>query len=223
MKIFRPQPGPERAAAFGQDRSINMSAHEIVLKEEVFEALKQHCRAVCAACRQMSVDELLVELMDNPDVPIHYPYHHFIMPAALLTLAAAEQHLPEEELGEMLDTAEERAKNVLGGFCGNYGACGAGVGAGIFLSVYTDTSPMSETSWQWVNELTGLCLQKLASVPGPRCCKRTSFLSIQESVPYINEKLGLHLTVSDGITCHYYERNQECKKEECPFYPPLQS
>lgn len=197
-----------------------MSAHEIVLKEEVFEALKQHCLEVHAAHRQMNVDELLMELMDNPDVPIHYPYHHFIMPAALLTLAAVEKDLPAEELGEMLETAKGRAKNVLAGFCGNYGACGAGVGAGIFLSIFTDTSPMSESSWQWVNELTGLCLQKLAGVPGPRCCKRTSFLSIQESVPYINEKLGLHLAFSSDIVCRYYERNQECKKEACPFYHP---
>ena len=192
---------------------------KIELKEEVYQMLKEHCLEVHAAKRSLTVDELLVEMMRHPEIPMHYPYHHFIMPAALLTLAAIEEDESPEALAEMLDTALARAKNVLGGFCGNYGACGAGVGAGIFLSVYTDTSPHSEESWQWVNELTGLCLQKISTVPGPRCCKRTSFLSIEESVPYINEKLGLHLRVSDRVVCHFYEKNPDCKKTLFPYFP----
>ena len=193
-------------------------AHTIELKDEVYDLLRQHCKRTLAAGQMMPVDQLLEELMDYPEIPMHYPYHHFILPAALLTLMAIETRAGEEELGEMLDMAAARSKNVLGGFCGNYGACGAGVGAGIFLSVYTDTSPLSETSWQWANELTGLCLQNIAKIPGPRCCKRTAYLSLQSAVPYINDKLQAHLTLSPQIICKYSERNEQCKKEACPFY-----
>lgn len=193
-------------------------AHVIELKDEVYEMLMQHCLKRLSEGREMSVDKLMEEMMDYPEIPMHFPYHHFIMPAALLTLASIEEQVKEEELADMLEIAITRSKNVLGGFCGNYGTCGAAVGAGIFLSVYTDTSPLSGTSWQWVNELTGICLQNIATVPGPRCCKRTAYLSLQRAVPYINEKLDLHLHLSDKIVCKYSDRNEQCKKEECPFY-----
>lgn len=194
-------------------------AHVIVLKDEVFEQLKQHCLETFEEKKDLPVDELLMELMDNPEVPIHYPYHHFIVPAALLTSAAIQDGSSVNELEEMLDTALERSRNILGGFCGNYGACGAGVGAGIFMSVYTDSSPMSEKSWQWANEITGICLQNISKIPGPRCCKRTGFLSLQAAVGYINEKLELNLRLNESIMCRYYDRNKDCKLRECPFYP----
>lgn len=192
--------------------------HKIELKSEVFFSLEEHCLQTLKNKNTLPVDKLMEQMMDYPEIPMHYPYHHFIMPAALLTLAAIEEGLSEEELSVLLECALARSQNVLGGFCGNYGACGAAIGTGIFLSVYTDTSPMSETSWQWANEVTGLSLQNIASVPGPRCCKRTAFLSLQKAVPYINEKLQLHLALSDKITCKYYAKNDSCKKEKCPFY-----
>ena len=192
--------------------------HKIELKSEVFFTLEEHCLQTLKNKNTMPVDKLMEQMMDYPEIPMHYPYHHFIMPAALLTLAAIEEGLSEEELSVLLECALARSQNVLGGFCGNYGACGAAIGTGIVLSVYTDTSPMSETSWQWANEVTGLSLQNIASVPGPRCCKRTAFLSLQKAVPYINEKLHLHLTLSEQITCKYFTKNDTCKKEECPFF-----
>lgn len=192
--------------------------HKIELKSEVFFTLEEHCLQTLKNKNTMPVDKLMEQMMDYPEIPMHYPYHHFIMPAALLTLAAIEEGLSEEELSVLLECALARSQNVLGGFCGNYGACGAAIGTGIFLSVYTDTSPMSETSWQWANEVTGLSLQNIASIPGPRCCKRTAFLSLQKAVPYINEKLHLHLTLSEQITCKYFTKNDTCKKEECPFF-----
>lgn len=88
----------------------------------------------------------------------------------------------------------------------------------MFLSIYTDTTPLSERSWQWANELTGLCLQKISTIPGPRCCKRTGFLSVQAAVPYINEKLELHLKLREQIRCKYVDRNPDCKRELCPFF-----
>lgn len=193
--------------------------HAIVLNDKVFEELKEHCLAVYDKGSIKTVDELMMELMDNPNVPMHFPYHHFILPGTLLTLAAMEDGSSREELNEMLGTALARSKNVLGGFCGNYGACGAGIGAGIFMSVYTDSSPMAEKSWQLANEITGICLQNISKVPGPRCCKRTGFLSVQAAVGYINEKLELNLRLNEKIICKYFMKNKDCKYSECPFYP----
>lgn len=190
------------------------------LEEAVFEELKDLCKNVFTEKSEMNVSDLLIKMMDHPDVPMHYPYHHFIVPAALLTAAAVQSKTEAEDFLYMLDQVEERSKNILGGFCGYYGACGAGIGAGIFMSVFTDTTPMSGKTWQWANEITGKCLVALSQVPGPRCCKRTAFLSLEEAIPYINDKLELHLSMEENITCRYHDRNQQCKRKKCPYYKP---
>lgn len=195
-----------------------MSAHQIVLKEEVFEAIKNEAiEAFNEGNTELS--SIAMRMMDVEGVPMHYPYHHFIIPATLLTAACKATGKSVEDLKDMLDTAEGRAKNVLGGFCGDYGACGAGVGTGIFMSVYTGASPMTQDNWSWCNEITGISLQKISSIPGPRCCKRTGFLALKTAVPYISEKLGIELKIDEEVKCKYYEKNTECKKSLCPFFP----
>lgn len=195
-----------------------MAAHEISLSDDVFNMLRDHCVGVFRNGKMTKVDELIVEMMDYEEVPMHYPYHHFIVPAAIITLACIEFEEEESNVLAMLNLAVNRAKSVPGGFCGNCGACGSGVGAGMAISILTGASPLTEENWQWANELTGIALQHISTVPGPRCCKRTGFMALESAVPYINEKLSLHLELSEKITCKYSERNGQCKKEQCPYY-----
>lgn len=194
---------------------------KVELKETVFDDLTEICMQALKEKKSSDIYDLLEQMMDDENVPMHYPYHHFIMPAALLTAAAIEMDMGQEELRKMLMKARERGKMVPPGACGNMGACGAGVGAGIFMSIFTDASPHSEETWQWANEITARCLQKIASVPGPRCCKRTVFLSAAEAAAYIKEKLDLNLKIKQPHECKYFDRNVDCKKEECPFYPAV--
>lgn len=192
--------------------------HKIELHSEVFDELLEKCLDIFQRKTPKTVFEIMTEMMDHPDVPMHYPYHHFILPAALLTSAAIENCQTKDELEMMLLSACERAKQVPGGFCGNCGSCGAGIGAGIFMSIYTDTTPMSKETWQWCNEITAVSLKKIASISGPRCCKRTCFLSIQAAIPYIKKRLNLSLPMPEKLICKYAEKNPTCKKESCPFY-----
>ena len=55
-------------------------AYQIILKDSVLEDLRQICLGVYDAGQKLTVEELLEKMMDHPEVPIHYPYHHFIMP-----------------------------------------------------------------------------------------------------------------------------------------------
>ena len=98
---------------------------------------------------------LLEELMDIPGLPMHCPPHHFLIPALLLVLTGRAQGIPEAQFEEDLLEIEERAKEVPGGACGFYGNCGAAVGIGLFLSVYTGTDPHSEEHWGECNLATG--------------------------------------------------------------------
>lgn len=189
-----------------------------IMKDEVFTDMRAVCKSMYEEGKNLKAEEALMKLMNMEGMPMHCPYHHFIMPAALLSIAAIQEGKSWEELDNWLVLTEERAKTVPPGFCGNCGTCGAAVGIGIFISVYTEASPLSVENWQWANEGTGKSLIAISKYPGPRCCKRTSFLAAQEGVPYINEKCGLHMEISDDIKCRYHGKNAQCLEEKCPFY-----
>ena len=162
--------------------------------------------------------ELLELLMDRPGVPMHDPIHHYIMPALLLTLAARANGLDRAGLAGLLQVAEERARKLLPGFCGWWGACGSAVGCGVFASVWTGSSPKKEDNWAQINQFTARCLANVATVNGPRCCKRTSYLALQAAIPAAREMFGLDLGEAGQPVCSWSHFNRECRKDGCPFY-----
>lgn len=188
------------------------------LKQEVFDRLKAICDETFAKKEELTVQDMAIKLMDMQGLIMHCPYHHYILPAALLTQAAISCGKTKEEYEEWMAKAEERAKTVPAGFCGECGTCGSAVGVGIFISIYTGATPKSEEIWQWANEGTGKCLLKIASLIGPRCCKRTTFLALAEGTPYINEKCGTALKSDNELKCKYHGKNAECIEDKCPYY-----
>lgn len=190
----------------------------IELKKETYNDLKLICYDMFDKGEIITVNKAFDLLMKLKNLPMHCPYHHFILPAAMLTLTAIIDGKSKEELEEWLNITEERAMTVPGGFCGNCGTCGSGVGMGLFVSVYTGASPMSVESWQIANEVTGRSLIKIAEYTGPRCCKRTAYLAATAAIPYVNEILGTKLTIDKEIKCEFNRFNAECLHEKCPFY-----
>ena len=162
---------------------------------------------------------LLEELMDIPGLPMHCPPHHFLIPAALLVLTGRAQGIPEAQFEEDLLEIEERAKEVPGGACGFYGNCGAAVGIGLFLSVYTGTDPHSEEYWGECNLATGRALQRIGEISGPRCCKRNSFLAMLSALDTLEELLDISIPRPAEIRCKYHAANPDCKGAACPFCP----
>ena len=189
----------------------------IVLKDEIFGAIKEKCLTLFDE-KKTDLYEMAAELMDIREIPMHYPYHHYIVPAVLLTACHGAAGGERGELLKKLDTAEQRARNVLGGFCGFYGACGAGIGVGIFYSVYQEISPLSQEGGAAANQATADALTAIAGVEGPRCCKRCCFLALYSARKTIEEKLGIRLSMPEQIRCSYSGRNLDCKKEACPFF-----
>ena len=192
-------------------------AHQIILKEEVYQKIKEKCLSFYGEKRK-DIFAMQQEIMDFPEIPMHYPYHHFIIPAVLLTAADVCAGQSEETLRMQLETAEERAKNVLGGFCGFYGTCGAAVGTGIFFSIYTNTSPVSNDNWAMCNRATADALHAISEVEGPRCCKRVSFQALYSAAESMKKNLNIEVTVDENVKCHYSHRNLDCRREACPFF-----
>ena len=190
---------------------------------------------VCDACHALSANDLIerftidssskdpiamaLTLMKSRSLKMHGPEHHFLIPAVLLSaFCNARRESGEKE--KKIKQARKRAENVLGGFCGFYGDCGAAVGTGIFVSIITGATPLSQKEWRLSNLMTAKSLYAIANAGGPRCCKRNSFLAIEEALSFLKEEFGMELdsTISD-LKCQFHRLNKECIREECRFYP----
>lgn len=174
-------------------------------------------RQACLAADATDPVALFDLVVAHPSVKMHGPEHHFLVPAVLL--AAYYNHLDQpERKREALGEADARSKHILGGFCGFHGNCGAGVGAGTFVSIVTGATPLSTRAWSWANELTGRCLLRIAKHGGPRCCKRNSYLALLEAVAFLEERMEVSLPVARAVRCTMSERNHECLGARCPFH-----
>ncbi len=160
---------------------------------------------------------LAMALMNSSGLQMHGPEHHFLVPAVLLSAYYNIRDDPEQKKRKMKE-ARARSSNVLGGFCGFYGDCGAAVGTGIFVSLITESTPLSVKEWRLSNMMTAKSLLSVAVHGGPRCCKRNTFLSIIEAENFLKENLGIAMKSDEKIECVFSSLNKECLKERCLFY-----
>jgi hypothetical protein len=171
----------------------------------------------CIHTSQTDSLAIAVTLMKNPALKMHGPEHHFLVPAVLLTAFYNQQG--SEDKAEKIRQARKRAEVVKGGFCGFYGACGAGVGTGIFISVVTGATPLSKLEWKMSNLMTAQSLRDIAMHGGPRCCKRDTYLALQSAVKFLKENYEISIQIDKKVECEFYPLNNECLQLECTFYP----
>ncbi|MDL2227051.1 DUF5714 domain-containing protein [Deltaproteobacteria bacterium OttesenSCG-928-M10] len=156
------------------------------------------------------------EMMENPFINMHGPEHHYLVVAALL--AAYKNAGGHVDLEKALSLARQRAQKVPGGICGLWGSCGAGIGAGIFVSIITAATPLSVDEWKLANKATSQCLDVISQHGGPRCCKRDTFLAILTVTEFVREKTGVEMEKPETVRCTFFGNNPSCKKGACTFY-----
>lgn len=169
---------------------------------------------VCLSETSKNPIAIIERMMAMPFCHMHGPEHHVMVGAALLTAfhnAGGDIEL-EPSLREMLS----RGRRVPGGTCGFWGACGAGISAGMFVAIASKSTPLTEEPFALANHMTATSLEAIANVGGPRCCKRDSFISILAAIEYAREHLGVEMESQD-ITCTYSSRNNQCIGGRCPF------
>lgn len=158
---------------------------------------------------------IIEKMMDMPFCHMHGPEHHVMVGAALLTAyknakGAIELH---DSLIEMLN----RGKSVPGGACGFWGACGAGISTGMFISIISKSTPLENEPFALSHQMTSKALGKIGDIGGPRCCKRDSFLSILTAVDFVREHFDIEMEKS-YVICHYSSQNNQCIGKRCPFF-----
>lgn len=169
--------------------------------------------ALCLSLTQSDPLIIAKTIMRHPAVHMHGPEHHFIAGAALL---CAYHNLT----GDVdLPVALDGGRAVPGGTCGFWGVCGAAISTGVYLSVLTGATPYSVQPWRLCNAITARCLRVLSDVGGPRCCKRVTYLCIEEAARFTHEHFGVNMPLCDDFSCDFYTRNAQCITTRCPFYP----
>ncbi len=169
---------------------------------------------VCLAENSKNPIKIIQKLMSLSFCHMHGPEHHVMVGSALLT--AYKNAGGDIDRVKALLEMQSRGKKVPGGACGFWGACGAGVSAGMFVSIITGTTPLSNETWGLSNKMTSFALGAIGEVGGPRCCKRNSYISIIKAVEFAKEYLGVEMEL-DEIKCVHSAQNNQCIKERCPF------
>jgi len=171
--------------------------------------------AVCLAQKSSDPVQVLKTLMALPFCHMHGPEHHVMVGAALLT--AYKNAGGDIDLSQALKEMHSRGRQVPGGACGFWGACGAGISAGIYMAIVTGSTPLKNEAWGLSNRMTALALDEIGKVGGPRCCKRDSYLAIMQAAEFTRRQLGVEMQLSE-IRCTHKEKNNQCIGSRCPFF-----
>ena len=158
--------------------------------------------------------DIIEKMMAQPFCHMHGPEHHVMVGSALLT--AYKNAGGEVDLSSGLVEMMNRGKSVPGGACGFWGACGAGISAGMFVSIISKSTPLAQEPWGLSNLMTSKALEKIGKVGGPRCCKRDSFLSILAAIDFVEEHFGIEMEKHE-IICIHSSQNNQCIGKKCPF------
>ncbi|MBR4331384.1 MAG: SAM-dependent methyltransferase [Clostridia bacterium] len=188
-----------------------------------------HGHYVCNECHTKGLDaiiglceeetsknpiEIIEKMMRMPFCHMHGPEHHVIVGAALLT--AYHNAGGDIDLHNALTEIMIRGKAVPGGACGFWGACGAGISSGMFVSVISKSTPLANEPFALSHQMTAKSLGKIGEIGGPRCCKRDSFLSILAAIDFVKEHFGIEMEKQD-VVCRYSSQNNQCIGKRCPF------
>ncbi len=188
-----------------------------------------HGHYVCNECHMEGMDtiigqclneksknpvEILKKLMDQPFCHMHGPEHHVMTGASLLT--AYKNAGGDIDLKQALVEMTNRGKSVPGGSCGFWGACGAGISAGMFVSIISNSTPLTVEPFGLSHFMTAKALEQIGIVGGPRCCKRDSFLSVLAAIDFVRQHFQITMEQSEVI-CSYAAQNNQCIGKRCPF------
>ena len=162
--------------------------------------------------------EMADKIMKHPKFKMYGPEHHVLTPAVIITaLKNNGIKKPNGDEVTLFDIKEaiRRASKIPGGWCGFYGSCGAGMGSGVAISVFTGANPSTDIPRSIANEATSRSLAKIADNL-EHCCKRSLKISICETIEILNEKFGITLPYGPK-KCVFSALNNKCEEEKCPF------
>ena len=169
---------------------------------------------LCLAETSKNPIEIIDRIMDQPFCHMHGPEHHVFVGSALLT--AFKNAGGNIDLHPALLEMMSRGRSVPGGACGFWGACGAGISAGMFLSIISRSTPLSAAPLGDANQMTAAALGQIGAIGGPRCCNRNSYLSILTEIDFVKDRFQIQME-KPVVVCRHPSQNNQCIGKRCPF------
>lgn len=158
----------------------------------------------------------------HPSFNFHGPEHHSLVPAAILISLKNRNYGRPDDEPITVDTIKEgirRGSKIPGGYCGYAGTCGACVGAGVAIALFLGSTPTKANEKTKAHEATIKALT--SSQDGLiRCCKRATFYGISAAMTILKEEYDIDLgSIPEKGSCKNYDRNRDCARERCFFFP----
>ena len=169
---------------------------------------------LCLAETSKNPIEIIDRIMDQPFCHMHGPEHHVFVGSALLT--AFKNAGGNIDLHPALLEMMSRGRSVPGGACGFWGACGAGISAGMFLSIISRSTPLTAAPLGDANQMTAAALGQTGAIGGPRCCKRNSYLSILAAIDFVKDRFQIQME-KPVVVCRRPSQNNQCIGKKRPF------
>ena len=170
---------------------------------------------ICLSTDMQNPVTLAEKIMKHPSVHMHGPEHHALVPAVLI--AAYQNYTGKKKEADILE-AIKRGSKVPGGYCGIYGACGAGIGVEIAVCILAEATPYTPAERSHANWATSGALRCIADSGGARCCKKATRISLRKGVAYLSDIFGLlwYENLDLSAKCNYTKYNKECD-ENCEY------
>jgi len=174
---------------------------------------------ICEETKIKNPFELADLIMKHPKFKVYGPEHHVLTPAVILT-ALKNNNIKKPDGNEInlfdIKEAIRRASKIPGGWCGFYGSCGAGMGSGVAISIFTGATPSTDFPRTLANQITSRSVNKIADNL-EHCCKRSVRLSIIETLKFLKEQFNIDLSYTFE-RCYFSQINDKCVKEKCPIF-----
>ncbi len=174
---------------------------------------------ICEETNLKDPFELADVIMKHPNFKVYGPEHHVLTPAVILTsLKNNSVKKPDGNEITLFDIKEaiRRASKIPGGWCGFYGSCGAGMGSGVAISIFTGATPSTDKPRTLANQITSRSLDRIADNL-EHCCKRSVRLSIIETLKFLKEKFEIELGYNFKH-CIFSNINNKCERNKCPVF-----
>ena len=178
---------------------------------DMVEIVKQ----VCTHTTADDLIDLMNELRRHPAFPVNGPEHHFAVPGVILAVYRNRGGAVSEE---DIVTAIDRGKQVPGGVCAFWGACGAAVGVGIAFGVMLQSTPLTPLPRQQVQQITEAVIARINAYEAARCCQRESWTALRSAAEMSRQYLPVRLPAEGDARCRQQAQNRECARQDCPYF-----
>ena len=188
-------------------------------REQGVKFIMDYCRSTAST----DPIQAITNVMSDDSIFANGPEHHTLFGASLICAYANAggcdpQGAPLDK-NAALDEMMRRSMQLPGGTCGFWGVCGAAASVGQALSILNGSTPLNAGPWAQCQALTSEALGKMASMGGPRCCKRNGFTAVLTGIDHIEADLGVSLDRPENVVCSFFPNNNECLHAACPYFP----